>query len=216
MKQARQKNSAKRFMERGVRILWKTLLCMVILSCIVLIAESVLWSSQIPGNFVFKPGVEKNHAMEPTVKRGDFIILVRVNDTLLQEGAVVSYQFEQQFVLGRIVATENGAYWIKGDADAKDTAKLVQKEEIRGVWNGFRIPILGYPILWVQTVPGFVLIFVLFLMLDLLLSALIRRKVKKEGKEPDRNTGFGFCGVLLLNGCEGIHRKIRKNGGTHK
>ena len=187
------------------RIALLILLILLILSCITLILQSVLPGDSMPG--ILRPSAENRDTMFPTVTRGDFLLLrspaggVAVND-------VVSYRVDGGFVLGRVTAADDATVTVKGDAETAAFAVTIEKSAIRGVFSGFRIPLLGYPILWMQTVPGCLLFLFVFLLLDLLAAVLLQKKNGENGA--DDFAGFAMGGVLLLRGYRAARRRMQK------
>lgn len=183
-----------------IHIVLTVILAIIVLNCVFLVAESFLYGDKIPGFFSLKPGAEGNETMEPTIRMGDFIILNSVGNRELSEGDVISYRTGGGFAIGRILTVNGNVFMVKGDAEADKDAVPVQIEEIRGVWNGFRIPILGYLFLCMRTVPGFILILLILLLLDGIMSVYLRRKASKSDDEDLRSLteDFALCGTLCL------------------
>lgn len=197
---------------RAARALLYTVLTVLVVGCLWLIAESILPGDRMPGTAVLKPAAEKNTAMEPTVRRGDFVMLSPMDGQALSVDTVVSYRTDEGFVLGRIIGADGGIYLIRGDAaDAKDFA-AVRQEDIRAVWNGFRIPLLGYLIIWAQSAPGIVLLVVAVVLLDFLISAAIRRRLRRSADFDAEAEGvaFSLCGLLVLAGGLVLGRLIHR------
>ncbi len=204
------------------RIFLLVLLALFVLSCAVLILQSVLPIDRMPG--LLRPSAENNSAMSPTVKRGDFLLLRSAKDGV-KTGDVVSYKSGRGFTLGRVISEDGDEIIVKGDADC--VAVKIAKESVRGIWNGFRIPLLGYPILWIQTVPGCIIFIVLFILLDVAISLLAGKKKQKdaenieniESSEAEKNTkeseadddeGFAIGGFLILRGWSRLKRRINE------
>ena len=83
---------------RGILYL---VIAVLMLSSVLLIAESLLFGDRIPGNLNWKPAAAETEAMNPTVKKGDLVILRSVRDDDLTAGTVVSYYTDGGYVLGR-------------------------------------------------------------------------------------------------------------------
>ena len=88
--------------------------------------------------------------MYPALKRGDAILLKKLNDTekdALEIGDIIAFQEDNIIVTHRIIDIEEKekTYYItQGDNNnAKDVTKKT-KDDIIGIVK-FRIPLLGYP-----------------------------------------------------------------------
>ncbi len=216
------------------RIIWLVALALLVLSCAILILQSILPIDRMPG--VLRPSAENNTSMSPTIKRGDFLLLRSAKDGI-EEGDVVSYKTDRGFALGRVIAEDGDEIIVRGDADS--IAVKVAKENVRGIWNGFRIPLLGYPILWIQTAPGCIIFIALFILLDVAISLLAgKKKQKKTGTGEntesidtdeaavnaeadngntgtdddgsDDDEGFALGGFLILRGWSRMKRRINE------
>ena len=202
-------------------VLW-FLLAVLMLSGVLLIAESLLFGDRIPGNIGWKPAAAKTNAMEPTVRKGDLVILYPVGEEELTEGTVVSYRTEAGFVLGRITARNGAVSLVKGDAETESVT--VENAEIRGVWRGTRIPLIGYFVSTVQNSPKLVLAIVAAVLLFLLISAIARRSVDESGNVYSASSGetegvaFVLCCLSLMGGSLYLRHMIRKGnaGGTER
>ena len=186
------------------------LLSIFALSSIILIAESVLPGDRMPG--LLRPSAVNSATMAPTVRRGDFILLGSSGDRF-EKGDVISYSTEEGFALGRIVGMVGSDCLVKGDAEPDTAVVRIEKERIRGVWSGFRIPWLGYPILWIRTAPGFVLSVLAILLIILMVSAFSRKKrrIGDACEAEVQGVGASLCASLLLLGSIFLTLWIQKN-----
>lgn len=206
------KKSASQTVKKCLLIALTVLLCIVLLSSVILIFEAFAFRDRIPGNIVYKPAAEKHGNMSPTIKKGDYIILKALGDRELGEGDVISYRIpDKGFVLGRIQAVDGEKYFVFGDAETAETGVLVSRSDIRGVWNGFRIPLVGWVFILCQTVWGFAAALALIIAIDVLISALMRKKAEDLGKKDLKTVGLGLAGILILN-C--FLKKEKETGGA--
>lgn len=196
------------------RIVLLVLLALLVLFSVILIVQSVVSGDRMSG--LLRPSVEQDVFMSPTVKRGDFLLLrsvkggIKIND-------VVSYRTESGFALGRVLSVDEKSLTVKGDAEADAFSVTIAKENVRGIWNGFRIPLIGYLIIWVQTATGCLLIILALLLIDVLVSVLIQRKTKKENNgDEDSYIGFGICGILLIRGWRSLRSTIMQKQKSRK
>lgn len=192
----------------ALRVVLLVLAGCIVLTSLLLVLQSVLPGDQMPG--LLRPSAENTGVMAPAVCRGDFILLRSVGDGP-EVGDVVSYRAAEQgtFALGRVVAEDESGYLVRGDAETPETGILVEKDRIRGIFTGFRIPFLGYPILFLQTVPGFITAVLVFLLMDVLLTVFLRRRRPDDGTA-EQGTGFALCGLLLVDGGTKLVRRVRK------
>lgn len=186
---------------RGVRAfcrgLFIALLILLLLGCAVLIVQSLIPADRMPG--LLRPAAENNNTMSPTLRRGDFL-LFRTPEDGVKVGDVVSFRAETGFALGRVLAADGNSVRIKGDAEADSMAVIVPREAVRGVWNGFRIPLLGYPILLVQTAPGCLLVVLGVLLIDVLVWSAAGKRRFEESETETVGFAVAFGGVLLVFG----------------
>lgn len=192
------KSRSSQKVKKGFLIALAVILCIILLSSVILIFEAFLFGDRIPGNFVIKPAAENLENMAPTIKKGDFIILVSIGDRTLEEGDVVSYYVPQKgFVLGRILSSDGEKYAVGGDAET--ASMLVSRDDMRGLWKGFRIPLLGWIYIWCQTVWGFIIALVLIIAIDIVVSLVMRNNAKKNGHGDESAVGLGLIGMLVAN-----------------
>lgn len=199
-------------------ILWLVITVLMI-SSVLLIAESLLFGDRIPGNINWKPAVAKTAVMEPTVKKGDLVILRPVGEEDLTVGTVVSYHTDGGYVLGRITERHGAVSLIKGDAETESEA--VENTDIRGVWHGTRIPIIGYFVAGVQSAPGVVLMVVAVILLYMIVMAIVRRSYADEavvyfGSAEAEGLAFVLCSLSLFGGGLYLRHIIRKGGETER
>jgi signal peptidase len=103
-------------------------------------------------------------SMEPTIRKGDVIFVSPQSE--YNVGDVISFNapFGQtvKVITHRIVASEEGGtlFTTRGDFNRADDLDRVDKEDIIGKYS-FRIPLIGYPIQFVKTGLGVVLLIVL-------------------------------------------------------
>jgi len=135
---------------------------------------------------------------------------VSIGNRTLEEGDVVSYYVaEKGFVLGRIVSTDGEKYAVRGDTDT--ASMLVSRDDMRGLWKGFRIPLLGWLYIWCQTIWGFIIALILIIAIDILVSVLMRNKAEKNGKGDEKTVGLGLIGMLVASAIMSGKNKGGKN-----
>ncbi len=200
-------------------------IAVLMLSSVLLIAESLLFGDRIPGNINWKPAAAKTESMAPTVKKGDLVILRSVRDDDLTVGTVVSYYTDGGYVLGRITERHGSVSLVRGDAETESVA--VETAEIRGIWNGTRIPVIGYLVAGVQGAPGIVLIIVAVILLFMIVMAIAHRSeaggagdvgdaVVYIPSSESEGLAFVLCSLSLLGGGLYLRHVIRKGGETER
>ena len=160
--------------------------------------------------------------MNPTVKKGDLVILRSVRDDDLTAGTVVSYYTDGGYVLGRITERHGEISLVRGDAETESVA--VQNSEIRGVWNGTRIPFVGYFVAGIQDAPGIVLMIVAVILLFMIVMAIARRSEAGDGdgavvyiaSSESEGLAFVLCCLSLLGGGLYLRHIVRKGDETER
>ncbi len=84
--------------------------------------------------------VVRSGSMEPTIKVGDVVLILRKNNYLPRE--VVLYRRGGKFILHRLVSQENGLWQTRGDANPTADLSLVAPSQIIGQ-SILIIPYLG-------------------------------------------------------------------------
>jgi signal peptidase I len=97
--------------------------------------------------------VVKSRSMIPALRRGDLVIS-RSPDDDLREGEIILYKnVEGTTIIHRVLETrreeDDIIFVTKGDA-SPDMDPPVNKEEVHGVLV-LRIPMMGYPFLWLSS-----------------------------------------------------------------
>lgn len=105
----------------------------------------------VSGNFKYSISAVASDSMYPYLKKGDAIILERVdkkNQDELKEGDVVAFAQEEKIVIHRILSidTIDGEEYIttKGDNNNTKDVQKKTKDDIIGIVR-YRIPYIGYP-----------------------------------------------------------------------
>jgi signal peptidase len=102
-------------------------------------------------------------SMEPTIRKGDVIFVSPQPE--YNVGDIISFNapFGQsvKVITHRIVASEEGGtlFTTRGDFNRADDLDRVDKEDVIGKYS-FRIPLIGYPIQFVKTGLGVILLIV--------------------------------------------------------
>lgn len=95
--------------------------------------------------------VIESSSMQPTVERGDIVVLRPIETERAGVGAVVRFPADDggSSIVHRIVEvdTESGAYITKGDANRNDDQALVPFANVDGLGT-ILVPLIGHPALW--------------------------------------------------------------------
>lgn len=107
-------------------------------------------------------------SMRPIIKQGD-LIAVKTTESTYQVGDIITFRFSNgtntmnnthRIVEIRTNSRGETEYITKGDFNSVTDAEPVTQDRIVGKYVA-GIPFLGYPILFVQTVPGLILLIVI-------------------------------------------------------
>ena len=109
----------------------------------------------VAGFLPYKPVAVVSNSMSPHFNRGDICIIKKVLEyeqiRNLQEGDIIEYQYNNIFILHRIVdikQTSRGyQFTTKGDNNKDPDVLPVNEEQIVGIVK-YIIPYLGYPSVW--------------------------------------------------------------------
>lgn len=89
-------------------------------------------------------------SMAPTLQVGDYLVVKETPFHQLTKKAVISFQNKETIVTHRIVEqTSDGSLITRGDANSVDDLLLVTERAYLGQMF-FRIPFLGYLMIWLQ------------------------------------------------------------------
>ena len=95
-----------------------------------------------------------SESMTGELNKGDAVVYTAYEEQVLTEGQVLIFQKDKARVVHRIVDVQrvNGVtrYYTKGDANEEWDAGFITEEQIIGIAS-FKIPIVGYPTLWLRS-----------------------------------------------------------------
>lgn len=122
----------------------------------------VTWAAVPALLFGWEPVLITSGSMGPTISAGDLILLEEPDDaSALAQGTVIT--FEDPDAPGALIThridgvREDGQYRTRGDANASQDPTPVAPEDVVGVGR-LLVPLVGLPILWLDTsLLGFVL-----------------------------------------------------------
>lgn len=156
----------------------------IIIINLILIINSYINPSEMPGVFGVRPAVVLSGSMEPTIGVGDLIFIHDTDPAALQEGDVICYLSSGKAVTHRIVGVTTGddgqnRYVTQGDANNTEDRLAVTVDQVQGIWKGGRIAGLGNVILFMQTTTGMILFIVCPLLLYFLWDIWQRHRLDK-------------------------------------
>ena len=156
----------------------------------VLILKNAINPDKVPsiGNSI--PLVVVTKSMEPKIKAGDMIITKITATEDIGEDDVIAFfdpaSKNNSVVTHRIIGKyeQDGTVYFKTRGDNNNTNDLydVPAENVIGVWRGFRLPLLGHVMLFMQSTLGLIVCIALPVSLFILAEVLQRRKKDKESQ----------------------------------
>ena len=156
----------------------------------VLILKNAVNPDKVPsiGNSI--PLVVVTESMEPKIKAGDMIITKITATEDIGEDDVIAFfdpaSKNNSVVTHRIIGKyeQDGTVYFKTRGDNNNTNDLydVPAENVIGVWRGFRLPLLGHVMLFMQSTLGLIVCIALPVSLFILAEVLQRRKKDKESQ----------------------------------
>lgn len=95
-------------------------------------------------------------SMTPNINKGDVVIVEKLKENELEKikkGDVLVYQKENQVIVHRVTEVNNDTFKTKGDNNDEEDVWVVNKKDIIGITK-VRIPLLGYPTVWLNELLG--------------------------------------------------------------
>lgn len=128
----------------------KRILETVVVLFILCIATLNIFSSPTgQGLFGHKGYTVISASMEPTLQVGDYIIIKNVPYKQIKNQDIISFLDSGMIVTHRVVAKEGESASTRGDNNSVNDVKTVTKSNYVGTYL-FRIPHLGYVLIWLQ------------------------------------------------------------------
>ncbi len=108
------------------------------------------------GLFKYEPLVILSNSMSPTYKRGDIIILEKLDSNKLNNlsiGTIIIYKSDNKYIAHRIIQIKNigsnKLYITKGDNNNTNDNKEIEPKDIKGIYK-FNLKYLGYPSIYLH------------------------------------------------------------------
>lgn len=110
----------------------------------------------VAGIFKYKPVSVMSNSMYPIFKRGDIVITEKISGEIsknIKKYDIIEYILDDIIVMHRIIAIEKHGdkvlYITKGDNNNTVDKKKVKPEQVIGIIK-FKVPVLGYPSVWLN------------------------------------------------------------------
>lgn len=151
-------------MKRKWKYIWLLMILLVIVILIILFFNKKTERINV---FGIKGMVVVSGSMEPNIKVGDIVVVKHKAKDEIKVNDIIAFKNDNVVVTHRIVDIIDDKYQTKGDNNNVVDDELVQYDDVEGV-KIFKIPVLGYVILFMR--DNFIVILVLLMMLMLYLA----------------------------------------------
>ena len=171
-------------------IVISVILIPILILNMVLILKNAVNPDQVPSIGKSTPLIVLTESMEPKIKSGDMIITkITATEDIGEEDVIAFFDpasKSNSVVTHRVIDKyeEGGKIYFKTQGDNNDIADKhnVPAENVIGVWHGFRLPLLGHVMLFMQSTWGLIVCIALPVSLFVLLEVLQRRKKDKDSQ----------------------------------
>ena len=164
----------------------------IILAIIFMMLLTIFIKGQVneekyPDLFGYKSMIVLSGSMEPTIMKGDLIIVKKVNSDYLKAKDIIAFRNKDKTITShRIIKVDkidSKLYFkTKGDNNNTMDEDVVVAKDIEGIYVS-RIPELGNFLMYIQTIQGFITV-TMFLLLIFSIYYFISSKIeKKKNKE---------------------------------
>ena len=126
----------------SMRFVGNALLTLLIVACLLVIVSNL-------GIGVLSFKAVLSGSMSPAINPGDFVVIYKT-DKPVEIGDVVLFHDEGAEIIHRVVDETNLGYITKGDANEDSDSGAIRPSQVEGVYIA-RIPLLGYPLIFVKT-----------------------------------------------------------------
>lgn len=164
----------------------------IILAIIFMMLLTIFIKGQVneekyPDLFGYKSMIVLSGSMEPTIMKGDLIIVKKVNSNYLKAKDIIAFRNKDKTITShRIIKVDkidSKLYFkTKGDNNNTMDEDVVVAKDVEGIYVS-RIPELGNFLMYIQTIQGFITV-TMFLLLIFSIYYFISSKIeKKKNKE---------------------------------
>ena len=158
---------------------------LILVCMIILLIQKMKNPDRIPSLFGYKIFTIVSGSMEPTLNIGDLIVIKEADQSKIKEQDIISFREEKSIITHRVtkIIEESGQklYQTKGDNNNKDDDKMVNYEEIEGVYN-FKVPYIGKIVILAQNVWGIIIIFGVIYVIYIISDEREKRKISRHEK----------------------------------
>lgn len=137
--------------------------------CIVILAVFAIFSRKID-SFNYRFFLVQSGSMEPAIMTGD-VIFVKYQSQYQTNDVITFYEGDKRIVTHRIVATRDGKFVTKGDANRTEDNSVVDVKNVIGK-TILVVPKIGYLVDFSRTLNGFIF-FIIFPGVVLIISQLL-------------------------------------------
>lgn len=164
------------------------ILCLIFIPIIIinliLIINSYINPSELPGVFGIRPAIVLSGSMDPTIRTGDLVIIHETDAAKLQKDDVICFMSSGKAITHRIVEVRTDdsgdvQYVTRGDNNDTEDQETVSPDQVQGIWKGTRFGEIGNAILFMQTPTGMILFIILPLLIFFLWDIWRRHRADK-------------------------------------
>lgn len=156
---------------------------LIVYICVFSLVAKFVKNESIPMPLGFGAATVLTGSMEPTFHVDDLVIIAKTND--YEVGDIAVYQTGGTPTIHRIIGIDenSGIVQTKGDAnDAEDTPVL--KSSLKGKYL-FKLPLVGFVLKYLRSVPGLIMILVLIFTLFYLSVRAKEQDAQEREKEEE-------------------------------
>lgn len=167
----------------------------IILYNIVLLYMSYIDKFDTPSFYIYKAYIISTESMEPEIKKGDVIIIKKVDEEDLEVNDIVTFKLKEQVITHRIVriekSEEGNQYITKGDNNNVEDREILAFNDIEGKLV-MKIPNLGNIVAGLKN--GIVIILVILIALIMYLNRIGMKEKSEIRREKKRIEDEKFIG----------------------
>ena len=167
---------------------------MLIIVCnLTIIIKGIFLPDEPPSMFGVAMLVDMSDCMEE-IDEGDLIFIVHEDVENLYEGDIIAFIEGRQPGLARIIREANNSEWdkeidgigyiIKADNYSKEFSTILNEKNLLGLYR-YKIPRIGYFVLWGQTLLGIFILVVIPLTGNIIYEIYLNKKHKKLHEEKE-------------------------------
>lgn len=157
----------------------------------ILILKTALNPDDVPSIGTKTPLIVLTESMEPKIKDGDLIIVNDCNASDVQVGDVIAFfdpasktgSVVTHRVIGRITLGGKISFKTQGDNNDFDDRLPVPAENVIGIYEGTRIPVIGALLMFMQSTLGLILCVLIPLLAIVLYFTVVKMEKDKEKNE---------------------------------